>query len=64
MEIGFILKIAGVGIIVAVLNQVLSKTGRDDYALLMVIAGIIVVLLILIPQFTSLAEMVKDVFDF
>lgn len=64
MEIGFILKIAGVGIIVAVLNQVLSKTGRDDYALLMVIAGIIVVLLILIPQFTSLADMVKDIFDF
>lgn len=64
MEIGFILKIAGVGIIVAVLNQVLSKTGRDDYALLMVIAGIIVVLLILIPQFSSLAEMVKDTFEF
>ncbi len=64
MDIGFILKIAGVGIIVAVLNQVLSKTGRDDYALLMVIAGIIVVLLILIPQFSSLAEMVKDIFDF
>ncbi len=64
MDIGFILKIAGVGIIVAVLNQVLSKTGRDDYALLMVIAGIIVVLLLLIPQFSSLAEMVKDTFDF
>lgn len=64
MDIGFILKIAGVGIVVAVLNQVLSKTGRDDYALLMVIAGIIVVLLILIPQFSSLAEMVKDIFDF
>lgn len=64
MEIGFVLKIAGVGIIVAVLNQVLSKTGRDDYALLMVIAGIIVILLILIPQFSSLAELLKDTFDF
>lgn len=64
MEIGFILKIAGIGIIVAVLNQVLAKTGRDDYALLMVIAGIIVVLLILIPQFSSLADMVKNTFDF
>lgn len=64
MEIGFILKIAGIGIIVAVLNQVLVKTGRDDYAMLTVIAGIIVVILMLIPQMTSLVSTVKSVFDF
>ena len=64
MEIGFILKIAGIGIIVAVLNQVLVKTGRDDYAMLMVIAGIIVAILMLIPQMTSLVSTVKSVFDF
>lgn len=64
MEIGFILKIAGVGIIVAVLNQVLVKTGRDDYAMLTVIAGIIVAILMLIPQMTSLVSTVKSVFDF
>lgn len=64
MEIGFILKIAGIGIIVAVLNQVLVKTGRDDYAMLTVIAGIIVAILILIPQMTSLISTVKSVFDF
>ena len=60
----FILKIAGIGIIVAVLNQVLVKTGRDDYAMLTVIAGIIVAILMLIPQMTSLVSTVKSVFDF
>lgn len=64
MEIGFILKIAGIGIIVAVLNQVLVKTGRDDYAMLTVIAGIMVAILMLIPQMTSLVSTVKSVFDF
>ena len=64
MEIGFILKIAGIGIIVAVLNQVLVKTGRDDYAMLTVIAGISVAILMLIPQMTSLVSTVKSVFDF
>lgn len=64
MEIGFILKIAGIGIIVAVLNQVLVKTGRDDYAMLTVIEGIIVAILMLIPQMTSLVSTVKSVFDF
>ena len=64
MEIGFILKIAGIGIIVAVLNQALVKTGRDDYAMLTVIAGIIVAILMLIPQMTSLVSTVKSVFDF
>jgi stage III sporulation protein AC len=64
MEIGFILKIAGIGIIVAVLNQVLVKTGRDDYAMLTVIAGIIVAILMIIPQMSSLVSTVKSVFDF
>ena len=64
MEIGFILKIAGIGIIVSVLNKVLVKTGRDDYAMLTVIAGIIVAILMLIPQMTSLVSTVKSVFDF
>ena len=64
MGVGIILKIAGIGIIVAVLNQVLVKTGRDDYAMLTVIAGIIVAILMLIPQMTSLVSTVKSVFDF
>ena len=45
MEVGIIIKIAMVGIIVAVLSQVLSRAGRDDYALITVLAGIAAVLL-------------------
>ena len=64
MEIGLILKIAGIGIIVAVLNSVLSKNGRDEYAMLTVIAGVVVVLLMLIPQISQLVDTVKSLFDF
>lgn len=64
MEVDFILKIAGIGIIVALLNQVLSKTGREEYATLTVIAGVIVIVLMLIPQFSVLADIIKSTFDF
>ena len=64
MEISLILKIAGIGIIVAVLNSVLSRNGRDEYAMLTVIAGVVVVILMLIPQISELVDTVKSVFDF
>lgn len=64
MEVDFIIKIAGIGIIVAILNQLLSKSGREEYATLTVIAGIIVVILMLIPQFSTLSEIIKSTFDF
>lgn len=63
MEVTFIFKIAGIGIIVAVLNQVLSKSGRDEYAMLTVIAGIAVIAVMLIPQMDMLYDMVCSVFD-
>ena len=49
MEAGIVIKIAMVGIIVAVLSQVLSRAGRDDYALITVLAGIAAVLIMLLP---------------
>lgn len=63
MEVDFILKIAGIGIIVAILYQLLSKTGREEYATLTVIAGILVVVLMLIPQFSTLVDIIKSTFD-
>ena len=63
MEITFIFKIAAIGIIVAVLQQVLSKSGRDEYAMLTVLAGILVVAVILLPHLSSLYDMVQSVFD-
>ena len=56
-------KIAAVGIIVAVLNQILSKSGRDDYAMLTTIAGILVVLMMLLPRMQSMYHTVRSVFD-
>lgn len=62
MELVF--KIALTGIIVAVLNQILSRSGRDEYALLTVLAGIAAVVLMLLPRMTELYEAVSSVFSF
>ena len=63
MDLIFVLKIAGIGIIVAVLNQVLSKSGRDEYAMLTVITGVIVILFMLIPQISELVDTLENTFD-
>ena len=64
MELTLIFKIAAIGIIVAVLHQVLSKSGRDEYAMLTVITGIIAVAAILLPQMETLYDMLCSVMDF
>ena len=61
MDITFILKIAAVGLIVAILQQVLSKLGRDEYGMLVVLAGIVVILLMLVPQLVNLLQAVQSV---
>ena len=61
MDMTFILKIAAVGLIVAILQQILAKMGRDEYGMLVVLAGIVVILLMLIPQLLSLLETVQGV---
>lgn len=63
MDIAFVFKIAAVGIVVAVLNQILSKSGRDDYAMLTTIAGILVALMLLLPKLQAMAHAVRSVFD-
>ena len=62
MEIEFVFKVAGVGLIVAVLNMIVGKSGRDEQALLVTIAGIIVVLALVIPEVGELFEKIKAVF--
>ena len=64
MDITVVIKIAAVGIIVAILNSILVRSGRDDYALITILAGIVAVLMMLIPQFSSLLETVKSIMDF
>lgn len=62
MDITLIMKVAGVGLIVTVLCQLLSKSGRDEQATYVSIAGIIVVLLFLVGALGELFDAVKDVF--
>ncbi|MBP3376386.1 MAG: stage III sporulation protein AC [Clostridia bacterium] len=64
MDIGIILKVAGVGILVSAATQILSKSGRDEQSMLVTIAGIIVVLIMLIGEIEKLFELVCSVFGF
>lgn len=62
MEIELIFKVAGVGIIVAVLNVLLKKAERDEQALMTTLAGLIVVLMVLIQEIAELFESVRSAF--
>ena len=62
MEVDLIFKIAAIGIIVALLNQVLIRSGREEQAMMTTLAGLIVVLMIMITQINTLFETVKSVF--
>ncbi len=64
MDFTVVIKIAAVGIIVAILNSILARAGRDDYALITILAGIVVVLMMLVPQFADLLDTVKSIVDF
>jgi stage III sporulation protein AC len=62
MDVDFIFQVAGIGIIVAVLNQLLQRSGRDDQAMLTTLAGLIVVLIMVVTEIGNLFETVKSVF--
>ena len=62
MDIDVIFKIAAVGLIVAVLNQVLSRSGKEEYTMITTLSGIIIVLMMVIPYITELFRTVKSVF--
>jgi len=61
MDFTLILRIAAVGLIVAILQQILSKLGRDEYGMLVVLSGIIVILVMLVPQLVELLQAVQNV---
>ena len=64
MEVGLILKVAGVGLLVSVASQILTKSGRDEQAMLVSVAGIVVVLLMLIEQIGTLFSLIFTTFGF
>lgn len=64
MEIDLIFKIAAIGIIVSILNQVLSRSGREEQATMTSLAGLVVVLMMLAQKISDLFDLVKDLFEF
>ena len=64
MEIDLIFKIAAIGIIVSILNQVLSRSSREEQATMTTLAGLVVVLMILAQKIADLFELVKRLFQF
>ena len=64
MEVDLIFKIAAIGIIVAILNQLLSKSDKGEYSMLITLAGIILVLLMIIPEIKELFDTVREIVDF
>ncbi len=64
MNVDLIFKIAAVGILVAVLNLLLTRSGRDEQALMTTIAGLVVVLVLVVQQIAELFALIRTLFDF
>ena len=63
MDVDLIFKIAAVGILVAVLNILLSRSGRDEQALMVTIAGLVCVLVIVVQEISDLFSLIKNLFS-
>ena len=62
MEVDLIFKIAAIGIIVSVLNQLLVRSGREEQAMMTTLAGLVVVLMILVREISDLFTLIKSLF--
>ena len=64
MEVDLIFKIAAVGILVAVLNQLLIRSGREEQAMMTTLAGLIVVMMLIVQKISELFALIQNVFGF
>lgn len=64
MDVDLIFKIAAIGILVAVLNQLLVRSGREEQAMMTTLAGLVVVLMILVEKISDLFRLIKLLFEF
>ena len=64
MDVDLIFKIAAAGVIVAVLNLLLSRAGRDEQALMITIAGLVAVLIVILREISGLFDLIKSLFGF
>lgn len=62
MDTGLVIKVVGVGLLVSVSYQILSKTGRDEQAMMVSIAGVIVIMLMMIEQISDLLQTIRSLF--
>ncbi len=63
MDVSLIFKIAAIGIVVSVLNQVLARSGREEQATMTTLAGLVVVLMMIVRQIADLFELVQTLFE-
>ena len=64
MDVDLIFKIAAIGILVAVLNQLLIRSGREEQGLMAVLAGLVCVLMLMVREISDLFDLIKSLFDF
>ena len=64
MDVDLIFKIAPIGILVAVLNQLLIRSGREEQAMMTTLAGLVVVLMMMVQEISDLFELIKTLFHF
>ena len=64
MEVDLIFKIAAIGILVAVLNQLLIRSGREEQGLMVVLAGLVCVLMLMVREISDLFDLIMSLFDF
>ena len=64
MEVDLIFKISAIGILVAVLNQLLIRSGREEQGLMVVLAGLVCVLMLMVREISDLFDLIKSLFDF
>ena len=64
MDVDLIFKIAAIGILVAVLNQLLVRSGREEQAMMTTLAGLVVVLMIMVQEISDLFDLIKTLFRF
>ena len=64
MDVDLIFKIAAIGILVSVLNQLLIRSGREEQALMTTLAGLVVVLMIMVEEISNLFQLIKTLFRF
>ena len=64
MNVDLVFKIAAIGILVAVLNQLLIRSGREEQAMMTTLAGLVVVLMILVQEISDLFDLIKTLFRF